>query len=107
MEDVLGIVISMGVVFALAAGILLVVDKLNLHKGLTTEEKDAVVAQRTARWQRRYRIFFYAMAVVSLPLNVLGLIRQTAPVFPTVIWIVIALFVLLSLLSPKRQDDAE
>ena len=107
MGEILTIVVFLGIVFALAAGILVIVDKFSLQKGLTEVEKAAAVDQRSERWGRAWRIFFCAMAVVSLPINVLGLIRKTEPVFPTVIYIVIALLVLLSLLGPHRQGDAE
>ncbi len=107
MGDLLSAVIFMGIVVVLAAGILVVVDKFSLRKSLTEEERAAAVDKRSERWGRAWRIFFCAMAVVSLPINVLGLIRKTEPVFPTVIYIVIALFVLLSLLNPYRQDDTE
>jgi hypothetical protein len=107
MGEILTIVAFMGIVFARATGILVVADKFSLRKSLTEEERAAAVDQRSERWGRAWRRFFCAMAVVSLPINVLGLIRKTEPVFPTVIYIVIALFVLLSLLNPYRQDDKE
>ena len=105
MEDVLFAVIFMGIVFAFAAGILVVIDKFTLRKSLAKEEKATAVAQRTARWQRRWRIFFVVMAAISLPLNWIGLLRRTEPLFPTIIWIALATLVLLGALGWVRRDD--
>jgi len=107
MEEILTIVVFMGIVFALAAGILVVIDKFTLRKGLAKEEKVTAVAQRTARWQQRWRILFVVMAAISLPLNWIGLLRKTEPLFPTIIWIVLATLVLLGALISARRDDGK
>jgi hypothetical protein len=58
-----------------------------------------------AGWQGLWWKFFVAMAAISLPLNAIGLLRKTEPIFPTVIWVVLAVIVLLGVLNPYKRDD--
>jgi hypothetical protein len=92
-------------VVGLAAGILWVIDKLTLSRGLSATEKAATVEKRTARWQRGWRICFIVMAALSLPINLVGLIRKTEPLFPTIIWIFFALLIVLGALNPYTGED--
>lgn len=105
LKDILAAVVFMAIVFGLAAAILWLVDKCTLSKRLTEAERSAIVDRRSARWGRRWRISFVVMAALSLPINVVALFRKTEPLFPTVIWIVLAALILLSQLNPSQTDD--
>jgi hypothetical protein len=105
MYDLVVCVVFMAIVVGLAAGILWVVDKCSLPQGVTPEERKAIVEKRTGRWQGLWWKFFVAMAAISLPLNAIGLLRKTEPIFPTVIWVVLAAMVLLGALNPYKGDD--
>src|SRR5450755_2350133 len=107
LEDILAAVIFMAVVFGLAAAILWLIDKCTLSKRLTAAERSAIVDQRSSRWARRWRISFVVMAALSLPIDVVAIFRKTEPLFPTVIWIVLAALILLSQLSPSQTDDEQ
>lgn len=106
MADILGVLIFMTLVVGLAAGILWLVDNRTL-RGLTEEEKAATVNKRRARWSQLWRVAFVVMAAVSLPVNLVGLLRKREPVFPTIIWVVLAIIILFGVLSPFRGDDQE
>ena len=107
LKGILAAVIFMALIFGLAAAILWLVDKRTLHKGVTEAERLAIIDQRSARWSRLWRISFVAMAALSLPINLVVLFRKTEPLFPTVVWIVLAALILLGQLSPSQADDEE
>ena len=107
LNDVLGAVIFMSIVFALGGGILWFIDKWTLPGQLSKEEKAAVVAKRSARWSKIWRIFIALVAAISLPVNFVGLVRKTEPLFPTIIWILLAAIALLGVLSPNHENDEE
>lgn len=96
----------MGIVFALAAGILWLLGKFTL-RGLTGAEKKASADRRSARWHRVWIGFYIAMAAISLPINLIGMLRKTAPLFPTIVWVVLAIIVLLGVLNPYKGDNAD
>jgi heme/copper-type cytochrome/quinol oxidase subunit 1 len=105
MSDILFIIVFMGIVVGLAAGILWLIDKLTISRGSNAEEKAATVERRTVRWQRGWRICFIAMAAISLPINLVGLIRKTEPLFPTILWVFFALLIILGALNPYTGGD--
>jgi high-affinity Fe2+/Pb2+ permease len=100
-------IVFMTIVFGLAATVLWLVDKLSLPRNATEGEKKTIVQKRTGRWHKLWRISFVIMVAVSLPLNLVGLFRKTEPLFPTIVWIVLAVIVLLGLLSPFHGGDKE
>ena len=79
--------------FALAAGILFVLDRRTLRKNLSAEERKALVDSRTGRWLRYYGFFFFIMAVIALFVNAFNL--GHASLRWRVAWFVIAAFVVL------------
>lgn len=107
MHDVFFAVIFMTLVFGLAAGILWLVDKWNLPRGASQEERTEIVEERTGRWGARWRNAFIVMAAISIPVNLAGLITKTEPFFPTVIWIIAAAFLLLSAWSTFHGNEDE
>jgi hypothetical protein len=89
--------------FALAAGILFVMDRRTLRKNLSAEERTALVDSRTGRWRRYYGFFFFIMAIIALFVNGFNLGHESLPW--RVAWFVIAAFVVLGYLS-KSKDPA-
>jgi hypothetical protein len=55
--------------FALAAGILFIIDRWTLRKTLSAGERKAVVDSCTSRWLRYYGFFFFLIAVMALFVN--------------------------------------
>ena len=53
--------------FALAAGILFVMDRRTLRENLSAEQRKALVDSRTGRWLRYYGFFFFIFTLVSIP----------------------------------------
>ena len=89
--------------FALAAGILFVMDRRTLRKNLSAEERTALVDSRTGRWRRYCGFFFFIMAIIALFVNGFNLGHESLPW--RVAWFVIAAFVVLGYLS-KSKDPA-
>ncbi len=105
MYDILGAVIFMSIVAGLAAGILWMVDRWTLPGKSSAEERVAAVNRRKVRLVRFWRILFAGMAIISLPLNWFALITKKEPMFPTIIWIVVATLFLLGWLRPSKEDE--
>jgi hypothetical protein len=108
--DVLAIVVAIAVVFGLAAGILFVLDRLTLRKASSKGERQLVVAKRTARWRRRWWIFYASCAVIALVVNALNLEHE--PLSRRIKWsivpaIVVILFLLSSDKSSNPSDESE
>jgi hypothetical protein len=77
MVDAIGIVALMAIVVAIAAGILFVPDRLTLRPGLSPDERNAILAKRSEKWQRRWGIFYLTMAVIVLIVNGLNLSHES------------------------------
>jgi hypothetical protein len=103
MDDVLAIVVSMVVVVGLAAGILFVLDRLTLRRGLSREERRAIVEKRTRRWQRAWFIFYLSCAVIALVVNALNLGHESLR--SRIGWSVPAAVVVILFLVSKGKDD--
>jgi MFS family permease len=89
--------------FALAAGILFVMDRLTLRKNLSAEERKTVVDSRTGRWLRYYGFFFCIMAVIALFVNAFNLGHESLRW--RVAWFAAAAFVVLRYLSKSKDPE--
>ena len=76
MVDALAIVVSIAIVVGIAAGILFVLDRLTLRPRLSADERKAILAKRSEKWQRRWGISYLSMAVIALVVNGLNLDRE-------------------------------
>jgi peptidoglycan/LPS O-acetylase OafA/YrhL len=72
MSDLIGIAVFMAIVVGIAAGILYLVDRLTLPRGLSEEERRAIVAKRTRRARRAWAIFYLSCAAIALVVNVIN-----------------------------------
>ena len=106
MYELIGIVGFMALVVGFAAGILFVLDRLTLRRGLSQEERRAVVQKRTQRWQRAWFIFYLSCAVIALVVNGLNLGHESLR--SRIGWSVpAAVVVILFLLSKDKDDDRD
>lgn len=104
MYDLIGIVVFMALVVGVAAGILFVLDRLTLRRGLCQEERRAVVEKRTQRWQRAWFIFYVSCAVIALVANALNLGHESLR--SRIGWSVpAAAVVIVFLLSEDKDKD--
>jgi len=104
MYELIGIVVFMALVIGVAAGILLVLDRLTLRRGLSQEERRAVLEKRTRRWQRAWFIFYLSCAVIALVVNALN--PEHESVRSRIGWSVpAAAVVIVFLLSKDKVED--
>src|SRR5580698_1169665 len=106
MLEVITLVLFMAIVVGIAIGILFVFDRLTLRRGLRKEERQAIVNNRTRRWQRRWWIFYVSCAVIALIVNALNLDHESLRM--RIGWSVpAAIVVILFLLSNGKRDARE
>jgi hypothetical protein len=105
MADVLFAIVFMTLVVGVAAGILFLVDRLTLTPETPVEDRKALVARRTARWQTRYRKVFAVMAAVSIPINLVAIVTKSEPLMPNVLYVVLAVAFLLSPWNEWRKGN--
>jgi len=105
MYDVIGIVVFMAIIVAVAAGILFVIDRLSLRSELTDEERRNFVAKRTQRWQHRWGIFYLSCAVIALVVNALNLGHETLR--SRIGWSVPAAAVVIFYLLSRGKHESE
>ena len=104
MYDLIGIVVFMALVVGVAAGILFVLDRLTLRRGLSQEERRASVEKRTQRWHRAWLIFYLSCAVIALVVNGLNLGHESLR--SRIGWSVpAAVVVIVFLLSEDKDKD--
>jgi drug/metabolite transporter (DMT)-like permease len=72
LQDIIGFVVGLTVLFGLAALILIFRDKLRLRPNMSAEEREAAISKRPNRLQRGWAIAFVIMASVALPIHVFG-----------------------------------
>jgi hypothetical protein len=106
MPEVIGIVVFMAIVVGIAAGILYLVDRLTLRRGLSAEERRAAVAKRTSRARRAWGIFYLSCAVIALVVNVINPDHESLR--SRLGWSVpAAVVVILFLLSSGKSDAGD
>jgi len=107
MWEAIGIVVFMAIVVGVAVGILVLLDRSTLRPGVSAEERKAVLAKRSQKWQRRWWNFYVCMAVIALVVNGLNLgheslryrIGWSVPAAVVVIWFLLS--------KSKRDEDPE
>lgn len=77
MAEVIGIVAFRAGVVGIAAGLLFFLGRHRLRSSLTTEECKSIVERRTRKWQRRWWLFYVAMASIALLVNGLNLNHES------------------------------
>jgi hypothetical protein len=105
MSEVLSIVAFLGLIFGLAALILLMVDKFRLRSRMSAEERKAAIVSRTGRWSQRYSFFTFIMALIALFVNAFNLGHES--IRWRVGWFVLAALIVLSYLSQEKEDRHE
>jgi hypothetical protein len=91
--------------FALAAGILFIIDRWTLRKTLSAGERKAVVDSRTSRWLRYYGFFFFLLAVMAVFVNAFHLGHESMGW--RVSGFLLAAFVVLSYLRKSKDPEGE
>jgi intracellular septation protein A len=99
-KDLLYVVVFMSVVFAMAALILIVSDKLTLRPGMSPEERQAALNKKSARLQRGWAIAFFVMALIALPVHAFGLVEE--PLWQRLLYFGLAALVVLTVVSGLR-----
>jgi hypothetical protein len=103
MSDLIGIVVFMAIVVGIAAGILYLVDRLTLERGLSDAERRAIVEKRTSRARRAWMIFYLSCAAIALVVNVIN--PEHESLRSRLGWSVpAAVIVILFLLSSGKSD---
>jgi len=77
MAEVIAIVVSIAIVVGIAVGMLFVLDRLTLRPGQSADERKAILAKRSEKWQRNWGIFYRSMAVIALVVNGLNLNHES------------------------------
>jgi uncharacterized membrane protein len=103
MVEALSIVAFLAFIVVLAALVLVFIDRLTLQHHLSDEERKAVVAKRTERWQRGWGFFIFLIAITALLVSVFNPDHESATW--RVIRFVIAALIVLGYLSSAKDDD--
>jgi uncharacterized membrane protein YgcG len=105
-QDIIGFVVTLTVLFGLAALILIFRDKLTLKPNMSAEEREAAISKRSNRLQRGWAIAFVIMASVALPLHVFGVEHE--PLWQRLLYLGLAAFIIINLLlSWHRSRNRE
>jgi hypothetical protein len=90
-------------------GILVLLDRLTLRPGLSSEERKEILAKRSQRWQRRWWNFYVCMAVIALVVNGLNLSHENlrSRLGWSIPAAVVVIFFLLSRNSTGRNQEDE
>jgi hypothetical protein len=105
-QDIIGFVVALTVLFGLAALILIFRDKLTLKPNMSAEEREAAIRKRSNRLQRGWAIAFVIMASVALPLHAFGVEHE--PLWQRLLYSGLAAFIVIRfLLSWHRSRNRE
>jgi hypothetical protein len=101
-NDITGTVISLAVVFGLAAVILVFRDKVTLRPNMSTEEREAVITIRSNHLHRGWAIAFFIMALVALPVHAFGLEHE--PLWQRLLYVGLAALIVINFLLSWRDS---
>jgi hypothetical protein len=101
--DIIGIVVSLVVVFGLAALILVFRDKVKLKPNMSAEERDEAITKSSKRLHRGWAIAVVIMAFVALPLHAFGLIEE--PLWQRLLFFGLAALIVINFLLSWRDSD--
>jgi hypothetical protein len=105
MVEAIGVVVFMAIVVGIAVAILFVLDRLTLRRGLSANERRAILAKRSAKWQRSWGIFYLSMAVIALVVNGLNLNHESLR--SRLGWCIPAAVVVILFLLSKNSADGD
>jgi hypothetical protein len=103
MYEMLGIAISLAVIFGLAALILVFRDKVKLKPNMSAEERDAAITKSSNRLHRGWATAVFIMALVALPVHGFGLIDE--PVWQRTLFFGLAALIVISFLMSWRASN--
>jgi hypothetical protein len=95
-QDIIGFVVGLTVLFGLAALILIFGDKLTLKPNMSAEEREAAISKRSNRLQWGWTIALVIMASVALPLHVFGVEHE--PLWQRLLYSGLAAFIVINVL---------
>ena len=95
-QDIIGIVISLAVVFVAAALILLFRDKVRLKPNMSAEEREGVIQTSSNRLKRGWAIALFIMALVALPVHAFRLIDE--PQWQRLLFLAVAALIVIGFL---------
>jgi len=101
--DVIGIAISLAVVFGLAALILVLRDKVTLKPNMSADERDAAITKSSKRLHRGWATALFIMAVVALPLHSFGF--KDEPFWQRLLFFGLAALVVINFLLSWRDSN--
>lgn len=106
-QDVIGMVICLMVVFGMAALILVLRDNLTLKPNMPTEEREEVIQKNSNRFKRGWAIALFIMAVVALPVDAFRLIDE--PLWQRLFFLAMAALIITSFLlswhASRNQEE--
>ena len=102
MTEALFLAAFMGAIVALAAFVLLIVDRFTLRGGLSMEERQSRIEVRSRRWHRRYLFFTFIMAVTALFVHAFNL--ADLPIALRLSLFVAAAFFVMWYIATKKED---
>jgi drug/metabolite transporter (DMT)-like permease len=94
--DIIGIVISLAVVFGLASVILVFRDRVMLKPNMSADEREAVITRRSNRLHRGWAIAIFVMALVALPVHAFGL--EDEPLWQRLLYSGLAALIVINVL---------
>ena len=101
--DIIGIAVSLAVVFGLAALILVFRDKVTLKPNMSPEERDAAITESSQRLHRGWATALFIMALVALPLHAFGL--KDEPFWQRVLFFGVAALIIINFLLRWRDSN--
>jgi hypothetical protein len=93
-QDVIGIVISLAVVFGMAALILVLRDKVTLKPNMPTRRARRDNQKSSNRFNRGWAIALFIMAIIALPLHAFRLIDE--PLWQRLLFLAMAALIIIS-----------
>jgi hypothetical protein len=95
-QDIIGIVVFLAVVFGLAALILVFGDKVTLKPNMSGDQRQAAITRRSERLQRGWAIAFFIMALIALPVQAFGL--KDEPLSQRLLFLALAALIIINFL---------
>ncbi len=101
--DIIGIAISLAVVFGLAALILVFRDKATLKPNISAEQRDAAIKKRSNRLYRGWATALFIMALVALPVHAFGF--KDEPLWQRLLFFGLAALIVMNFLLSWRDSS--
>jgi intracellular septation protein A len=102
-DDIIGIAISLAVVFGLAALILVFRDKVTLKPNMSAEERHAAITKSSKRLHRGWATALFIMALVALPVHAFGL--KDEPFWQRLLFFGLAALIVINFLWSRRDSN--